>query len=550
MPKKLTTEEFITKAVQKHGDKYDYSRVIYITSQIPIEIGCREANHGFFRCKPNHHLAQGTGCPTCAGNKKSDKDRFIQEAILVHGDKYGYSRVQYVNTNTKVSIFCKYHKTYFEQTPKKHKAGQGCPDCGRLVTNLARTHGFDHFVKEASNVHGNYYKYIRSTFVDYSTPTDILCTRHGIFSQVPNHHINKRSGCQQCYDERRALTQRRPISWFLEDARKVHGDTYVYDKVEYINQKTKVEILCKKHGSFWQTPEMHVSQRNGCPSCSHIISKAQISLEEFISSLGVNTVRNFRLSNKSEIDVYCPDLKLGFEYNGLYWHSDVFKPRTYHFDKTNQATSDGIRIIHIFEDEWVDENEKCKAFVRNLLGKETEKYNARDCSVSTIPWSIAKPFLDEHHLQSSGATATISYGLHYKSQLIAVMCFTDKTVSGTEIELIRFASKGVVRGGFSKLLKAFKVSNTKYSSIVSFSENRWSEGNVYSKNGFTFVGNTDISYWWAKAGKRYHKRGFQHQHLKTKFENYDPNKTESENCRANGYHRVWDCGKAKWRLDL
>ena len=127
--KKLTTEEFIEKAKLVHGDKYDYSKVEYINTDTKVRIICIE--HGEFYQTPHAHI-NGQGCPTCVGTKKLTTEEFIEKAKLVHGDRYDYSKVEYVNTYTKVCIICSEHGEFW-QTPHNHIIGyQGCPDCNNL----------------------------------------------------------------------------------------------------------------------------------------------------------------------------------------------------------------------------------------------------------------------------------------------------------------------------------------------------------------------------------------------------------------------------------
>jgi hypothetical protein len=477
------------------------------------------------------------------------KEKFLQNSLKVHGNTYDYSLVNFVDNLTKVDIICSIHGV-FQQSPKKHVIGQGCRTCGRLQASLNTRKGLDSFLKEVTKLHNNFYNYDKVQFELLTDTILITCPTHGDFYQKAVHH-KKGAGCQKCYDDRRHLNTLSSTSEFISKAKLVHKDKYEYDEVEYINAKTYIKVKCKKHGLFLQTPDCHLSGY-GCKSCSHIVSNAQIELENFVKSLGVVTKADIPLSDKTEIDIFCPDYNIGFEYNGLRFHNEFFKNKSYHLTKTNVALSQGIDIVHIWEDEWLLNRNKIENLIRVKLGKLEQKYDARKCEVRCVEWSEAYEFLNRVHLQSSCAPTNMSYGLYYKGSLVSLMCFTKTTTAKDSgiVELIRFCSIGNVRGGFGRLIKYFLKNNSSFNSIVSFSDRRLGLGKIYEKMGFKCEGYTEPAYWWTRKINRHHRRGFQHQYLKDKLEIYNPDLSEVQNCHANGYARVWDCGHAKWTMKL
>jgi hypothetical protein len=548
MGKQLSQQEFLNKAKLVHGDLFDYTKTVYEKSCKKVVVICKV--HGDFLVTPNKHLGGG-GCPICANNSRKTVEHFFSQAIDVHGTTYDYSRVQYTNTNSKVEIVCPVHGSFL-QTPKKHLSGQGCEKCGRKKTGEAKTVPFEEFVRQAKIAHDNRYEYLKETYINFSSKVGVVCKKHGIFYTQANDHVLRNvHGCEKCYREvRKERDELTMFPNFLKRAFKIHGDLYDYSKVVYKGAKERVEILCKEHGSFYQTPHVHTYDKCGCPSCSHTISKAQVELEEYIHSLDVKTIRNHSLSNGKEIDIFCPDLKIGFEYNGLYWHTDQYRPKFYHSEKTSAAAAEGIRLVHIFEDEWVRSQDKCKAWIRSIVGKETLKFDARKGEVREISAKIAADFLTKTHMQGPGAQPVYAIGLFIGNELVSVMTFIN-TRQPEEIELIRFSSVGIVRGGFTKLLSYFieRYGNL-YNTIISFSEKRWSQGSIYRSSGFTWLYTTRPSYWWVLREVRLHRRGFQKQYLERKWTDYDSSLTEVENCNNHGYYQIWDCGKDKWILKL
>jgi predicted nucleic-acid-binding Zn-ribbon protein len=191
-------EQFIQEAIVKHGNKYDYSAVEYINGGTKVRINC--PSHGEFEQIANHH-SRGRGCPKC-GNKVrslvqvSSKEDFIEKAIAVHGDKYNYSVVEYVNSQTKITINCPVHGD-FEQSPNPHLQGHGCPKCGRELTILAQSSSSEEFTQKAIAVHKDKFDYSQVKYINDSTKVKIGCFSHGFFEQRPNDHLRGK-GCRQC----------------------------------------------------------------------------------------------------------------------------------------------------------------------------------------------------------------------------------------------------------------------------------------------------------------------------------------------------------------
>ena len=269
---------------------------------------------------------------------------------------------------------------------------------------------------------------------------------------------------------------------------------------------------------------------------------------------GLETVVGDRTIIKPlELDIVIPELKIAIEYNGLYWHSEqAGKDKGYHLNKLNLANKAGYRLIQIFEDEWINKRSIVESKLRHILGKDTDtKVFARKLTVSTVSSKEATTFFDTHHVQG-GCSASKHYGLFNGDVLVACISFgVNRFTKEGGIELIRYATSCNVVGGFSKLMKHFQRQNPEVKSLTSYSDRRWSEGDVYEKNGFTLEGVSQPSYFYANnEGVRYNRVLFQKHKLEKKLTTFDPSKTEVENMLANGYFRVFDCGTHKWVLEL
>ena len=192
--KKLTTEEFISKAKQIHGNKYDYSNVNYVNKYTKVCIICPE--HGEFWQTPSNHL-QGNLCPKCAHQSYKDtNESFIEKARKVHGNKYDYSKVEYVNSHTKVCIICPEHGEFW-MIPTNHLKGKGCKQCMIENLRIRNLGNKNEFIEKARKVHGDKYDYSKVKYVDRKTSVCIICPEHGEFWQTPANHLVS-NGCQKC----------------------------------------------------------------------------------------------------------------------------------------------------------------------------------------------------------------------------------------------------------------------------------------------------------------------------------------------------------------
>ena len=187
------TKDFIEKAKKIHGNKYDYSKTEYTNSKNKMIIIC--PIHGDFLQDANHHL-QGCGCPQCGGRMRLTTEVFVEKAKQIHGSKYDYSKVEYVNNRTKVCIICPDHGEFW-QTPLHHLDCEGCYECGRIKTIQSITSDNENFIEKAKKVHGNKYDYSEVKYKHNARKVSIICPIHGVFKQSPNNHLHG-DGCPKC----------------------------------------------------------------------------------------------------------------------------------------------------------------------------------------------------------------------------------------------------------------------------------------------------------------------------------------------------------------
>ena len=276
-----TTDTWIKKALEKHRDNFDYSRTVYMNSSTKVTIICRL--HGEFKQYPYSHLNTKICCPKCGTRSKHSKDEWIEKAKEVHGNKYDYSKVNYINSRTKVTIICREHEE-FEQIPKHHLQGNGCSKC-------VKKHNYttDTWTEKAKEIHGNKYDYSKVNYINSKTKVTIICKEHGEFQQIPYAHLHSKSGCIHNCANNTYTTD----TW-TEKAKEIHGNKYDYSKVNYIDSKTKVTIICREHGEFKQIPYAHLNSKSGC---IHNHNKGKLKQN-------IPIIINSRIRNRYTTDTY------------------------------------------------------------------------------------------------------------------------------------------------------------------------------------------------------------------------------------------------------
>jgi|GEM_PF-4655683 len=297
-------------------------------------------------------------------------------------------------------------------------------------------------------------------------------------------------------------------------------------------------------------------------SCGCIKSFAQMEIERFLVGLGCNTVWNARglLDGNFEIDVYVPELKIGIEYNGVYYHGELFSKedaRTASYKKWKMAKEKGIRLITIFESEWVFNRKQTEGFLESIFGI-TDRIGARKCEIKEVPAKDTFAFLEENH--THGGVRNRGTGLYYRDELVSLAVFKSSELRGDDDstafawELTRYCNKiGMsVSGGLPKILTHFRAENPE--PVVSFSDHRYSAGAMYKNNGFKELGEVPPSYHYFQRGSQgplFHKSNFRKEKIRTQFPDLDfpESLTEWEMMQLAGYDRIWDCGLTKWVLE-
>ena len=550
--KRKTTDEFIEDAKKVHGDKYDYSKVRYINAKTKVCIIC--PIHGEFWQIPNQHVILKQGCPKCGHEindeaRRKSTNKFIEEAKKVHGDKYDYSNTVYgKNNKDKVKIICPIHGE-FRQAPINHIfLKQGCPFCAKVSFISKRTKKTEQFIEEAKKVHGDKYDYSKVKYENWNTKICIICPKHGEFWITPSSHLQG-IGCRICSSNNKSLT----TNEFIEKAKKIHGDYYDYSRVVYNNTYSEVEIICPKHGSFFQKPFNHL-QGCGCTKCGVKNSSFENEISEYITNvLNVEVIRNERtILDGKEIDIFIPKYNVGIELNGIRWHSEEFnKGKKYHLEKLEKCSEKGVKLIQIFEDEFIYHKDIVFNKISYLLkhNYSAKKISGRNVIIKLIAKKESNDFLEKYHIQGK-SNSSINLGAFFNDVLVSVMTFTNH--GNGKFELTRFATHSdyLCRGVCGKFLSFFKK-NYKWKVIKTFADRRWTldkDNNLYTKLGFKLVKILPPDYRYVVNKKRVHKFNFRKQILHKKY-NLPLDKTESEMAKMIQAKRIWDCGLFKYEME-
>lgn len=273
-------------------------------------------------------------------------------------------------------------------------------------------------------------------------------------------------------------------------------------------------------------------------------SSYEREIASWLDGLGIpHRVNDRTILGGRELDFVIPQHNLAIEFNGLYWHSSLFKDRLYHREKYETCHRAGIRLLMINEDEW---GPAWKDRLRNILGKSPRGVGARQTHLREITKNEANRFYDVHHIQ--GATGSIQYsmGAFHNGDMVGAMSFTDQRGIRGSTELIRFSTNGESHAGLFSRLFRHATREKNYTGVVSFADLRHSLGGVYHRNGFELVSEIPPDYQYIVGGKTLHKSNFTKAKIAKKFDIDMTTLTESIAMDQLGIPRIYDCGKLKF----
>lgn len=289
-------------------------------------------------------------------SKKLTTEEFIEKAKVIHGDKYDYSLVDYINAKTRISIICPEHGV-FEQRPDNHLEGNGCPLCGNLTISKKLSKKSKAFIEQAKQIYGDKYDYSTIDYTNSQSKIKVICPKHGCF-EIRAGHFLQGHACRYCGIDKTTNFLKDDLNSFVQKAREIHGDKYDYSLVDYENTYKKIKIICPVHGEFEQRPNNHLNGY-GCPICSE--SKGERKIRIFLKNNNIHFFQEYRFKDCKDkkslpFDFYIPSKNLLIEYNdGQHYKSvkhfggqNSFLIRKHHdWLKRKYARDNNIKLLTI-----------------------------------------------------------------------------------------------------------------------------------------------------------------------------------------------------------
>lgn len=536
-----------SRGEQAHGKKYEYRELRRLPNgTLQVLLKCPDPSHdAFWQSTSNHY--SGKGCATCNRAGKPmlhDLESIKAKFESLSSDRYEYLGIDRSGKTPMLQLKCSVHGE-FTQNLYNHLSGKGCRLCNQGQSNKVSDACLQKIADERGiGFRGHYQKYASKNRV-----LQLTCLKHGDYEQQMTSFI-KGAECPGCAAETAGKTRLNS----LEDLQKYLPEGVKIVDQDYANNHTLIE--CEKHGIRLGN-RASIFSGVGCLACSAAGSKEASEMYLELLSFGLNIEKESILPNsRLRVDFYFPQKKIAVEYHGLYWHSEEKVGRNYHRDKHKIAEAAGIRIIHIFSDEWQHRKSAVLSLIKNSLGIAAESVFARKLTVSKITMEKASKFFEEHHIQGKTTSSKYLGLIKPCGTLVACLAYslrdTNRTRSdGTVCEITRFASSVRVVGGFGKLIKAIQNSNSTVKKFVTFSDIRVFSGNLYEKLGFKLSKVLPPDYSYIVDNRRMHKSGFTlEKFAKSETLRYVENMTETQLAELNGLSRVYDCGKVRWELTL
>lgn len=490
----------------------------------------------------NNFMSQKSRCPGC-----SDITNWNINSVRELLNKEGYMLITsiYNNMHQKIEMLCPKGHTYV--TSLTNYIGNGC----RCFT----CSGIKRYSIEEIRVlfEKEGYKLITSQYKNAHQKLEVICPNNHATSFTMNDFISQESRCKYCAHNRPHSVE--SIRSFVEkEGYKLVSEIY--------NPRDKIDLICPSGHLYKTTFYNFKGHKRRCPACTEKgTSKTEKEILKWVSNFYPSARKEKIFYDPDngkkflELDIYVPEISLAIEYDGLIWHCEKYKEKKFHHNKTKIANLLGIRMLHIFSDEWEERKEQIKNYLLSVMNKNPISIGARKTDLKIVNKKEAESFLEENHIQGS-ATIGAAFGLYSNGELVAVMSGNKHHRQGQEgifvLNRLAFKSEISVAGGSSKLLKAL-ISYAKeqgYSRLISWSDNRWSEGRVYEKMGFTLEEDMGPDYSYIKREKRISKQSCQKKNLIKKGAIGTMANTEQELALSLGLYRIWDCGKKRWVMDL
>jgi len=509
-------------------------------SKIKHKIKHLVCNH-IYEVTPSN-FKKGRGCPKCA-KKNKIKINYLQNLLNNESKDYqwleDYKGKSYIKHKIK-HLVC---GNIYEVTPNRFQQGCRCPICShKYKTNRVNSDFYLNnilFSKKSNYLNNILIKtnenedyqwledYKGKSYIKHKIK-HLVC---GHIYEVQPNNFQQGCRCPICSKQKNKIIKKQK-KIILENKNEEYEwlDKYENDCHKKIRIK---HLVC---GNIYKVSPTYFQRGDRCPFCSFKpISKPEKEMVDYIKKIykGEIKLNDRSILSNQELDIYLPDLNLAFEYNGLYWHSEKFRDRNYHYNKMVECSNKGINLIQFWENEWKNKKEIVKSKIRYLLNKiqKDKIINARECYIKEISKEKTNNFLKKNCIQRKKSKYICCYGMFYKRKLVQVITFNKNLKN--EIILSRYTTKRFhnVIGGFSRMLN-YAINENNWKEIYSYADLRLSDGNLYESNGWKKIKYVSPDYFFT-TGKK----------IKSKFLFNKENNTSK-------YYKIWDCGKIKYKYEI
>lgn len=533
-------ELFVSNLKKKFGDKFSVPNIEkeYENNHSIITLKCNRCGE-IINVRADYVVSDKfNGCNSC-------QYRFTYKELLKHNSS-GNKIIPFDGLKDSridnVTLYCEEHGEY-ELKVSTIIDGRGeCRKCNGHKKLMKE----EDFFEKLHNMYGDDVKSL-SKFSGTMIPMEFECNRGHKFKRTPNSFLFQKihMACPICSKEAMAKERTKTTEQFIEEGIKLYGEQkYDFSKTAYEKSSKHVTIKCNECGRYFTITPNSFLKGHGCPyhNCNSSIMEKEI--RNTIKELGMKCVTNSRniLPSGKELDMYIPSKKLAIEFDGLYWHNERNKDKNYHLDKTIECEKLGIKLIHIFEDEWNNKRE----IVSDLFGQNIDVFNkiidVDDCVIGNVTEEYEKQFLDNNHLMGN-KDSSIRYGLYYEDELVSMMTF-DKYNDGYILLRMCDKRKYSIKGAEKKLFEHF-INTQHPSKVISCIDRRLDDGKLLKDLGFSLSYYTQPNY--------YYVVGMERKDEQYIIENYDipQGKDVHQFCLDKKIYRIYDCGCSyyEWNKD-
>jgi len=527
MTKKISHDEWLNSFTN------DLVNVIgkYTNKRTPILVECVVCGHHYTMYPDS--IRRGSGHDICSRHTLHKKMQKTHAEYLQSLKDANITDIIPIDSYSGFTTPIKHKHTICgkvsNKSPASVLAGKGCIYCSHIYS-VPKDEYLDMLVNTEFELIGEYQ--------GYTTKTEHKHTICGHVRLIEPSAIIKRGGCPKC-----ANVIKRTSSRYEEEIRN-HGFSLIDD---YNGMHTPVMhkcMICDYERLI--RPNDIINNGVGCIKCNGHISNSEKEIVDYIKSIYSGTIiENTRsIIPPYELDIYIPEHKLAIEFNGLYWHSELRKDKNYHYKKWKLCNTIGIQLFQIYEDDWHTKINIWKKKLDYMFNKANHKVYARKCNIINVSSENKKHFFDMNHLQGNGISS-INIGLMYDNELVACMGFKSR---GNDVyELTRYATSCVVIGGFSKLLKSFKLSYS-WTKLITFADLTVSDGKLYDDTGWICEKYLKPDYMYILGKNRKHKFNFRHKQLKSILDHYDASLSEHQNLLNHGIYRIYNAGLKRYAM--